>query len=353
MAHLSPYASSHDRAVELFYILKGGRVDYGEEHSHRFGHLRFGHSFKAQLPDWNEENPIILIAHSHGGNTARMLQHLLATQFFDGYETSAAWVKAVICVASPLNGIPVLHGLGMPLREECVGGCCENGVDRGQEVGRFPSLLRIGQTAGYLLHWGLGDFHWARQLYDWGLDHWSLTRRSSDVSTLWQLVGGTHHILNTDDTAGYDLTVHGACRLNRLFSLHSCTYYFSLPCSLTDINKSPPLPRPTSAFFLVLLGALTATITPRRPPASFLKSWDPSEWLQNDGVVPLRSQCYPCDGAAKDFVVQTHADIWHEQANLQRGAWHVLPVSEVDHFNAVFWPPNIRSKVQAIMSILD
>lgn len=30
------------RARELFYYLKGGQVDYGEEHSRTFGHSQFG-----------------------------------------------------------------------------------------------------------------------------------------------------------------------------------------------------------------------------------------------------------------------------------------------------------------------
>ena len=31
-----------DRAVELFYQIKGGTVDYGKEHSALHGHARFG-----------------------------------------------------------------------------------------------------------------------------------------------------------------------------------------------------------------------------------------------------------------------------------------------------------------------
>lgn len=29
----------HDRACELYYTIKGGTVDYGEEHSKQFGHV--------------------------------------------------------------------------------------------------------------------------------------------------------------------------------------------------------------------------------------------------------------------------------------------------------------------------
>ena len=34
------------RACELFYYLKGGTVDYGVERSEKYGHSRFGHTYK-------------------------------------------------------------------------------------------------------------------------------------------------------------------------------------------------------------------------------------------------------------------------------------------------------------------
>lgn len=353
VACLSPYASSHDRAVELFYMLKGGYIDYGEEHSCKYGHKRFGRHLHARLPHWSASAPIVLVAHSHGGNTARMLQHLLAVEFFDGYDTCAAWVKAIVCIAVPLNGLPVINGVGMPLREDCCRGLTKTGIERGQQVGRLPSLPRVGQTLGYLLHWGFGDFCWARRLYDWGLDHWSLTRKTGGWLALRQLLWGTHHILNTDDTAGYDLTVHGSGRLNDLMPLHSDTYYFSIPCMWTLPSAGGmPCPRATSAFFIVPTAALTAIFTPQKPPASFVKEWDYREWLQNDLVVPLRSQCFPCEGANAGCPVRKHTELWTEGATLERGIWHVLPTSEVDHYNVLLFPHVVRSKLQAVLRAL-
>ncbi|MBA0676959.1 hypothetical protein Goari_018393 [Gossypium aridum] len=36
----------YDRARELFYYLKGGQVDYGEEHSKAYGHSQFGRIYE-------------------------------------------------------------------------------------------------------------------------------------------------------------------------------------------------------------------------------------------------------------------------------------------------------------------
>lgn len=357
VAQLSPYASSHDRAVELFYTLKGGRADYGEEHSCRFGHARFGRCFDGQLQKWDAENPIVLLAHSHGGNTARMLQHLLCTGFFTGYATSAAWVKAIICVAVPLNGCPVLHCLGMPLRANCGKGCMANGIEHGQAVGGVLSLVRFGQTVGYLLNWTFGDFDCIRWLHDWGLDHWSITRRTGGWLPLWQLLWGSHHILNTDDTAGYDLTVDGASRLNSLAVLHPCTYYFSLPCSWTTNNYvagNRPMPLPTSNMAMLPFGALTATLVCRAIPTSFVLEWHPEEWLRSDLVVPLRSQEYPCEGSVGNAVLKRHVRFpHHEKGGLSTGVWHVLPTTEIDHGKAMFFPEPLRSMVQQILNAMS
>uniref|UniRef100_A0A6N2K137 Lipase-like C-terminal domain-containing protein n=1 Tax=Salix viminalis TaxID=40686 RepID=A0A6N2K137_SALVM len=43
---LGSLTSTYDRARELFYYLKGGQVDYGEEHSMAYGHSQFGRFYK-------------------------------------------------------------------------------------------------------------------------------------------------------------------------------------------------------------------------------------------------------------------------------------------------------------------
>lgn len=43
---LGSLTSVYDRARELFYYLKGGQVDYGEEHSKACGHSQFGRVYE-------------------------------------------------------------------------------------------------------------------------------------------------------------------------------------------------------------------------------------------------------------------------------------------------------------------
>ena len=76
------------------WLHSGGRVDYGEEHSRFHGHDRYGELYPVGLlSDWDEAHPIVIIAHSLGGNTAWVLQNYLELQRFPGHETSSRWIS--------------------------------------------------------------------------------------------------------------------------------------------------------------------------------------------------------------------------------------------------------------------
>lgn len=114
----SPTGSFHDRVCEIFYELKGGTVDYGAEHSDYHGHNRYGKHFeKGKYPEWNAENPIVLIGHSLGGMTAWVFQNYLAEKRFPGYDTDASWINTLIGVTSPYNGTLKVYETGIRLNQ--------------------------------------------------------------------------------------------------------------------------------------------------------------------------------------------------------------------------------------------
>nr|WP_307897845.1 hypothetical protein [Clostridium botulinum] len=83
-AAVGPLSSNWDRACELYAQIKGGKVDYGEAHAKKFGHARYGRTYRGFYPLWGTKDnkgnirKIHLIAHSQGGQTVRMLTQLLA-----------------------------------------------------------------------------------------------------------------------------------------------------------------------------------------------------------------------------------------------------------------------------------
>ena len=174
-------------------------MDYGSDHSTKYGHLRFGHRFVGTFKDWSSSRPIVLLSHSHGGNTCRMLQHLLHHRHFESNpDTRASWILAICCVASPLRGCSMLHRLGMPR------------LCRPQSMGPWYSAVRMGQTLGYTLYLLFGS----SRFYRWGLEKWQL--KLSELMEIWN---GTHRVMNTDDTAAFELTPDGASELNRVMSV--------------------------------------------------------------------------------------------------------------------------------------
>lgn len=103
---LGSLTSIYDRARELFYYLKGGQVDYGEEHSKACGHSQFGRIYEqGNYPEWDEDHPIHFVGHSAGAQVVRVLQQMLADKAFKGYEnTSENWILSVTSLSGAFNG---------------------------------------------------------------------------------------------------------------------------------------------------------------------------------------------------------------------------------------------------------
>ena len=59
-ASVSAFGSNYDRAVELYYYIKGGRVDYGAAHAAKYGHERYGKTYKGIMPNWEPGKRYIL-----------------------------------------------------------------------------------------------------------------------------------------------------------------------------------------------------------------------------------------------------------------------------------------------------
>ena len=166
--------------------------------------------------------PVDLVGHSLGGQTARYLQHLLAQgDFFDGYRTSAAWVRSITALSSPLNGTTLVYGLG------------ENAHDCPETVPFYP-----GPLLGAFIHLvEFLDVDMLKKVFPLRMDHWQLSWRKHKsghiLGAMWECVAamttlpGTSRVVQGKDNAAYDMTVHAARELNATVKTQPGTYYFS------------------------------------------------------------------------------------------------------------------------------
>ncbi|KAI0361462.1 alpha/beta-hydrolase [Trametes cingulata] len=116
-ASVGPVSSLHDRACELFYSLKGGTVDYGEEHARENRHGRFGRTYEYGLyPEWSAKHPLHFLGHSMGGPTIVKLQWLLSIGFF-GKQCTADMILSLNTVSAPFRGTQLVYSLGEDTRE--------------------------------------------------------------------------------------------------------------------------------------------------------------------------------------------------------------------------------------------
>ena len=76
---VGPISPNWDRAIEAFYQIKGGQVDYGNEKAQKYGIIQrpTKKKYDGLFPEWDAQYPIHIISHSQGGQTARMLELLL------------------------------------------------------------------------------------------------------------------------------------------------------------------------------------------------------------------------------------------------------------------------------------
>lgn len=214
---VSCMGSSHDRACEIFAFIKGRVVDYGKKHSKTFDHSRFGEDFskKGCFPEWSSKNPVHLIGHSFGGNTARMLAYLLSIDQFES-NTDSHWVKSISTISSPLQGSLLTYVLGAN----------ESQVDPNiSPVRKFS----VGYALGILAHLYAVVTDNGRYLkllgidFDVGLSHFNVANdglKGFFKSLIGGKNGGGTPCVCSRDNAAHDMTVTQSRFYNSLFKTH-------------------------------------------------------------------------------------------------------------------------------------
>lgn len=320
-AVVSPFGSNWDRAIELYYYIKGGTVDYGAAHAEKHGHERYGRTFPGIYPQWSGENRVHLIGHSQGGQTSRMLDTLLREgsveeqeyaranglelpEIFSGSKT---WVRSITAIATPHNGTQVAS-LAKGLLHEVI----------------YGSAFIANSSVVNLT-------------YDFKLDQWGLKQFPGETKKNYlRRVFSSKVWHANEDIVLYDLTTEGAMKLNEQTSLSSDVYYFSFSGSATykgvfSNNYYPSI----TVFPLYSI------------PAAYIGATGGREWRQNDGLVPVISALYPFGQSYKAADGNPTAGMWYVEPTIQ--GWEHMDFVGQDYTQAPFLKRSVQNFYQNIV----
>ncbi|GAA6823269.1 YSIRK domain-containing triacylglycerol lipase GehC [Helicobacter pylori] len=288
-ASIGALSSNYDRAVELYYYIKGGRVDYGAAHAAKYGHERYGHTYEGVYKDWQPGQKVHLVGHSMGGQTVRQLEELLR----NGNQEEIDYQKEHGGTISPLyqgdhdNMISSITTLGTP----------HNGTHAADELGNeaivrqaIYDFVKLRSNKLTNVNFGLDQWGFKQRPDETFIDY---VKRVKEMSKLW----------TTKDNALYDLTREGATELNRQTSINPNIVYKTYTGEATHTSL---LGRQRADLNLYLPFALTSNVIGKAKE---------KDWRENDGLVSVVSSQHPFN--------QPYTDATDK---VQKGVWQVTPV---------------------------
>ncbi|MBN1834710.1 MAG: triacylglycerol lipase [Spirochaetales bacterium] len=337
-AAVGPVSSNWDRACELYACLAGGRVDYGEAHSRRHGHARYGRTYPGLFPEWGSRDPdtgrvrrVHLVGHSLGGQTARVLVQLLAegspeeraapgesgdlSPLFEGGHN---WVASVTTISTPHDGTTAT------VRFDLEGSSLET-------VMSFL-LAAVGTSE--------------EVVYDFRLDQWGLERRPGlSYREYRRAVAESPVWDHLEDTCLWDASPEGARELNRWVHAQEEVYYLSWatqetfrdPISCTQVPGWGMNPN------LTALGRFLGSYASEQGHGVRIDR----SWWPNDGLVNTCSMDGPTLGS-RDRIVPYGGGV------PEKGVWNFMGVLEsLDHVDTIGLDPLWRDKPRGFRTLLE
>ncbi|WP_049419881.1 YSIRK-targeted triacylglycerol lipase [Staphylococcus hominis] len=297
-ASISAFGSNYDRAVELYYYIKGGTVDYGAAHAERYGHGRYGKTYEGVYKDWQPGQKVHLVGHSMGGQTVRQLEELLR----NGSQEEIEYQKTHGGDISPLlqgghdNMVSSITTLGTP----------HNGTHASDKLGNEAIVRQIAFDIGKQL----GN---KNSRVDFGLSQWGLKQQPGESYLSYLSRAKTSKLWQTKDNGLYDLTRDGATDLNRKTSLNPNIVYKTYTGEATH---STLFGKHKADYNLFLPFTVTANLIGKATE---------KEWRENDGLVSVISSQHPFNQA---YTEATDTN--------QKGIWQVTPTKhDWDHVDFV------------------
>jgi len=308
---VGPVSSNWDRAVEAYTQLKGGQVDYGKAHSEKFGLIQKpeGKTFVGLYPEWDENHPVHIIGHSMGGQTARVLQYLLASKIYEDQESTIfekspllgqvnlKWIHSITTIATPHNGTTMAELV----------------------TNTFPFVQYFVGLAGVV----------GTRFYDFDLEQWNLTRKADESWSSYVSRMRTHPAWETKNISSWDASLDGAKAMNNYAVASADIFYFSILTSITEKNADNHFHSPVRSAPLLI-----------RARAKILGTkvgyWQDgtitdSTWYENDGLINTCSMAGPTTGTNGPDTITPLV----EKDVLISGQWYTIGPLKMNHWNII------------------
>lgn len=308
-ASVSGWGSNRNRAIELYYFIRGGTVDYGAAHAAMHGHERFGRTFPGVFPEWSEENKVHIIGHSMGGLTARALSNLIA---------EGCAIEREFHERHPELGIaPLFFEAEQMIHSITTVGTPHNGASFAEDRNAFIHFAR-DLTLGLAALSGIAP---NIVVYDLGMDHFGLSRQPRE--TFGQYVRRVFQspVWHTEAVALHCLSVSGITQNAQLLQTRPDIYYFSHTAQATEripFTNNQRIIATMNPFFM--------------PPSRFIIRYtdyrsDPqitSAWAPNDGMVSVVSSLHPFGHPARPYCGRPVPGEWNFHPVMMR--WDHLDI---------------------------
>ena len=280
---VGPISSNWDRAIEAYYQIKGGQVNYGKSHSNKYKIIQkpICKSYNGYFPQWNDDNPIHIISHSQGGQTARMLEYLLKYNNLKEdsdllSEKKEGWIKSITTISTPHNGttlVPIVEGMVPFIRS---------------------TTVWLGM---------LSNYETIENYFNFDLDQWDLIKKPNEKVITYLRRIKESNITNSKNFSSWDLSPAGSNEFNEIYITDSTVYYFSFLTTFGgEKNRSIRLKYKLQERMIRHLGHY------------------PEEWKENDGLVNTISMRGP----------KTSKIVLYD-GKPAPGAWQVMEKLYLDH----------------------
>ncbi len=274
VSNVGPVSSNWDRAIELYYQIKGGQVDYGKGHSDLYGIIRKpkNKKYKGLYPEWSKDNPIHIIGHSMGGQTARMLDYLLKTSISDTTgkaerssllsEEKNGFIKSITTISTPHNGttLSTFISAGIPFLQD---------------------MIAVAAVVG-------------NSFYSFDLEQWGFSINKGESWTSYFKRLQKHPAWGTKNIVSWDVSIQGAKEFNSITSANQDIYYFTFVNSNTDLNIRTGRHTPNKSMSFIIRS--NARIIGMKKAYYSDGTATDSTWFENDGIVNKISMYGPTNG---------------------------------------------------------